>query len=92
MSLYMVLVLTVELFLGEFIWDIEYAKADYGVPDNKRIHYTIIFNTFVWMQLFNEINCRMVGAKQFNVFHNIHRNWIFIGVVAGIAFLQYIFV
>lgn len=26
-------------------------------------HYTIIFNTFVWMQLFNEINCRKVKGE-----------------------------
>lgn len=27
------------------------------------VHYTIIFNTFVWMQLFNEINCRKLNGE-----------------------------
>jgi P-type Ca2+ transporter type 2B len=30
--------------------------------DNSE-HYTIIFNSFVWMQLFNEINCRMLKGE-----------------------------
>lgn len=38
---------------------------------------TIIFNCFVWMQIFNELNCRRLDNK-FNVFEGIHRNWFFI--------------
>jgi Ca2+ transporting ATPase len=30
--------------------------------DNS-IHYTIIFNAFVWMQLFNEVNCRNLKGE-----------------------------
>jgi Ca2+ transporting ATPase len=26
-------------------------------------HYTIIFNSFVWMQLFNEVNCRHLKSE-----------------------------
>ncbi|KAL4915474.1 hypothetical protein BDW62DRAFT_212711 [Aspergillus aurantiobrunneus] len=38
---------------------------------------TIIFNTFVWMQIFNEFNCRRLDNK-FNIFEGIHRNtWFF---------------
>lgn len=96
MSAYMIIVLSILLFFGEFIWDIEYAKSDRffngDIPLNKAIHYTILFNTFIYMQIFNEINCRMVGAKQFNVFHNLQRNWVFISIVAGTAVLQYFFV
>jgi len=56
------------MFFGELMWDISYLKADPfflkdGTATNKAIHYTILFNTFIYMTLFNEINCRMVGAK-----------------------------
>ncbi|KAH1334820.1 hypothetical protein KXV68_001983 [Aspergillus fumigatus] len=34
---------------------------------------TVIFNTFVWMQLFNELNCRRLDNK-FNIFEGILRN------------------
>ncbi|KAL4783913.1 hypothetical protein BJX76DRAFT_328853 [Aspergillus varians] len=38
---------------------------------------TIIFNTFVWMQIFNELNCRRLDNR-FNIFEGIHRNtWFF---------------
>ncbi|EEU33751.1 uncharacterized protein NECHADRAFT_19696, partial [Fusarium vanettenii 77-13-4] len=38
---------------------------------------TIIFNTFVWMQIFNEFNNRRLDNK-FNIFEGIHRNQFFI--------------
>ena len=38
---------------------------------------TIIFNTFVWMQIFNEFNNRRLDNK-FNIFEGIHRNYFFI--------------
>ncbi|CAI7576281.1 unnamed protein product [Penicillium viridicatum] len=39
---------------------------------------TIIFNTFVWMQIFNQFNCRRLDNK-FNIFEGIHKNkWFFV--------------
>lgn len=38
---------------------------------------TIVFNTFVWMQIFNEFNNRRLDNK-FNIFEGVHRNWFFI--------------
>lgn len=38
---------------------------------------TVIFNTFVWMQIFNEFNNRRLDNK-FNIFEGIHRNQFFI--------------
>eukprot|EP00245_Coleochaete_scutata_P007824 TRINITY_DN235_c0_g1_i2.p1 TRINITY_DN235_c0_g1~~TRINITY_DN235_c0_g1_i2.p1 ORF type:complete len:1141 (-),score=219.14 TRINITY_DN235_c0_g1_i2:536-3958(-) len=46
---------------------------------------TVIFNTFVFCQVFNEINSREM--EKINVFKNIHKNGIFIGVmVVTVAF------
>lgn len=36
-------------------------------------HYTIIFNTFVMMQLFNEINARKIYGER-NMFNGIFSN------------------
>ncbi|KAK7432542.1 plasma membrane calcium [Neonectria magnoliae] len=38
---------------------------------------TVIFNTFVWMQIFNEFNNRRLDNK-FNIFEGVHRNPLFI--------------
>ncbi|PKY02369.1 cation-transporting atpase [Aspergillus campestris IBT 28561] len=46
-------------------------------PDAER--RSIIFNTFVWMQIFNEFNNRRLD-NQFNIFTGLHRNWFFIGI------------
>ncbi|KAL6240788.1 plasma membrane calcium [Rhinocladiella similis] len=40
---------------------------------------TIVFNSFVWMQIFNEVNNRRLDNK-FNIFEGIHRNFWFIGI------------
>ncbi|KAJ2771757.1 plasma membrane calcium, partial [Coemansia nantahalensis] len=41
---------------------------------------TLVFNTFAWMQIFNEFNCRVLH-NELNCFQNIHRNPFFIGIV-----------
>ena len=38
---------------------------------------TIVFNTFVWMQIFNEFNNRRLDNK-LNIFEGVHRNAFFI--------------
>jgi len=40
---------------------------------------TLVFNTFVWMQIFNQWNNRRLDNK-FNIFEGVHRNWFFIGI------------
>ena len=47
-------------------------------PTEKVLMYTIIFQTFVFMQLFNQINSRKLGEREFNVFANFFNNWLFI--------------
>ena len=40
-------------------------------------HFTIVFNAFVWMQLFNEINCRKIN-DEINCFAGMCQNKLFI--------------
>ncbi|KAF2143789.1 uncharacterized protein K452DRAFT_162339 [Aplosporella prunicola CBS 121167] len=40
---------------------------------------TLVFNTFVWMQIFNEFNNRRLDNK-FNIFEGMHRNYFFIAI------------
>ncbi|KAI1383775.1 plasma membrane calcium-transporting ATPase [Hypoxylon trugodes] len=50
---------------------------DSNNSDQKTQLNTIVFNTFVWMQIFNEFNNRRLDNK-FNVFEGVHRNKFFI--------------
>eukprot|EP00941_MAST-03F_sp_MAST-3F-sp1_P006382 g6382.t1 len=45
--------------------------------DTQTIHFTIIFTAFVFMQVFNEINARMLN-DEINVFRHIEQNSTFI--------------
>lgn len=54
-------------------------------------HYTFIFNAFVWMQLFNEINSRSLNGE-INVFKGMFRNPLFCGILLITAILQVIMV
>jgi magnesium-transporting ATPase (P-type) len=59
-------------------------NADGSIERNhKRVHMTYIFNTFVFLQLFNEVNCRKIGRRDFNVLESIFGNHHFLAVVLG---------
>lgn len=61
---------------GENLFNIESGRyQDYKLPPSQ--HFTIIFNTFVMMTLFNEINARKIHGEP-NVFARIHTNPLFI--------------
>jgi len=50
-------------------------------PTQKVEGYTIVFQTFVFMQLFNQINARKLGEKEWNVFANFFNNFMFIAII-----------
>ncbi|XP_016328501.1 plasma membrane calcium-transporting ATPase 2 [Sinocyclocheilus anshuiensis] len=78
------------LFVGEQIFDIDSGRnAPLHSPPSE--HYTIIFNTFVMMQLFNEINARKIHGER-NVFDGIFRNPIFCSIVLGTFAIQIVIV
>ncbi|KAM8930911.1 plasma membrane calcium-transporting ATPase 2 isoform 4-T4 [Pelodytes ibericus] len=78
------------LFVGEEIFNIDSGRnAPLHSPPSE--HYTIIFNTFVMMQLFNEINARKIHGER-NVFDGIFRNPIFCTIVLGTFAIQIVIV
>ncbi|KAF2703216.1 calcium-translocating P-type ATPase [Pleomassaria siparia CBS 279.74] len=52
---------------------------NYDTDDEKKTLNTLVFNTFVWMQIFNAINNRRLDNR-FNIFEGILHNWFFIGI------------
>jgi len=49
---------------------------------------TVIFNTFVYCQIFNEINARSIGNTM-NVFKGLFRNPLFLCIIAFTVLAQY---
>nr|XP_012419202.1 PREDICTED: plasma membrane calcium-transporting ATPase 4 isoform X2 [Odobenus rosmarus divergens] len=89
-AVYQLTVIFFLVFAGEKFFDIDSGrKAPLHSPPSQ--HYTIIFNTFVLMQLFNEINSRKIHGER-NVFAGIFRNLIFCAVVLGTFISQILIV
>ncbi|KAM8916535.1 plasma membrane calcium-transporting ATPase 2-like isoform 3-T8 [Spinachia spinachia] len=89
-AVYQLVIIFTLLFAGEKIFDIDNGRnSPLHSPPSE--HYTIVFNVFVMMQLFNEINARKIHGER-NVFEGIYRNPIFCSVVLGTFALQIVIV
>ncbi len=71
-AIYQLVVTFVLYFAGSSI--LGYSKSDALLQTELD---TIVFNTFVWMQIFNEFNNRRLDNK-LNIFEGVHRNAFFI--------------
>ncbi|GMP56288.1 hypothetical protein CsSME_00020836 [Camellia sinensis var. sinensis] len=78
-AFYQVAVLLTLQFRGESI---------FGV--NTNVNDTLIFNTFVLCQVFNEFNARKLEKK--NVFKGIHRSKLFLAIIGITIVLQVVMV
>ncbi|XP_062172411.1 putative calcium-transporting ATPase 13, plasma membrane-type [Alnus glutinosa] len=76
---YQIAVLLTLQFKGESI---------FGV--SEKVNDTLIFNTFVLCQVFNEFNARKLEKK--NVFKGIHKNRLFLGIIVITIVLQVVMV
>lgn len=106
MAIYQATVLVVMLFWGKEIFGFQYDDAQpfYSViPDGtpqgqlvqnvgKITHYTLIFNSFVFMQLFNEVNSRKLGEFDYNSFSGFFNNFLFLFILFSTAGVQYLMV
>ncbi|RHZ53315.1 hypothetical protein Glove_443g67 [Diversispora epigaea] len=71
----------------------EVFHLDENNPRDQIVMRTLVFNTFVFLQIFNEINCRRIDDT-LNVFRNIFNNHMFIiiqivVVIGQIAIVQF---
>ncbi|XP_023642765.1 putative calcium-transporting ATPase 13, plasma membrane-type [Capsella rubella] len=78
-AFYQISVLLVLQFRGRSIFDV-----------TEKVKNTLIFNTFVLCQVFNEFNARSLEKK--NVFKGLHKNRLFIGIIVVTVVLQVVMV
>jgi len=92
------LVMALMIVFGKYFFDYDFSKndefTDSNGPTPKGRMYTILFETFVFLQLFNFFNCRTIQPKRLNMFSNLLSNWLFLAIVlltfAGtVAMVQY---
>lgn len=90
-SFYQITVLTLILFLGSSVLGV---KNTGSIPENAKwdpsdyIHYTFFFNTFVYLQIFNSVNCRKLQRHELNIFKNFLNNPFFFVINFIILVLQ----
>lgn len=89
-TLYQLAVLFTLLFVGSSLLNIDDGR-NRALRATPGSHFTVIFNTFVFMQIFNEINARKIHGE-WNVFKGIHSNIVFLCVVVGQLAVQIIIV
>ncbi|KAL7062823.1 hypothetical protein AAHC03_01458 [Spirometra sp. Aus1] len=91
-SLYQLAVILSLLFAGEYILEVDSARASVEHGNSRPTqHFTAIFNTFVLMTLFNEMNARKIHGQR-NVFSGLFRNWIFLIIWISTFVLQILIV
>lgn len=89
-SIYQLTIILVLLFAGELVFDIDSGRGA-GLHTPPSQHFTIIFNTFVMMTLFNEVNARKIHGQR-NIIEGLLSNPIFIGIWFGTFAAQIIIV
>jgi calcium-translocating P-type ATPase len=90
-----------KLIVGEAIFQIilnlvliAYGAKIFNLGDSQydqAVLRTLVFNTFVFLQVFNEINCRRIDDT-LNVFKDLFNNWIFIAVQVVVIVCQFLIV
>jgi len=70
-AIFQLAVLFFILYAGHLIWNVG--------PENERHHYSMLFNTFVMAQFFNQFNARKVDTE-YNVFAGIFANKFFLAI------------
>jgi len=60
--------------------------------DADQVKNTLVFNTFVFCQVFNQFNCRKIYRGEFNFLKNIHKSLAFLAIFAATVVIQVLFV
>ena len=80
-SVYQIIIILVFHFRGLQILGFE------STTENEDIVQTLVFNAFVFAQIFNSVNCRRLDNK-LNIFEGITHNFYFIGItLLGMCFV-----
>ena len=93
-SLFQIIILCIILAYGDNL---------FGVPSDRNLlhyqwnningyHFTIFFNIFVFMQVFNSINARKLNKSELNIFVDITNNPLYIFVQIAIVIGQLLMV
>ncbi|XP_036145961.1 plasma membrane calcium-transporting ATPase 2 isoform X5 [Monomorium pharaonis] len=90
-AFYQLSVIFTLLFAGDLMLDIDTGRGVAAAGGGPTQHFTVIFNTFVMMTLFNEFNARKIHGQR-NVFQGIFTNPIFYSIWIGTCASQVVII
>ncbi|XP_011506294.1 PREDICTED: plasma membrane calcium-transporting ATPase 2 isoform X2 [Ceratosolen solmsi marchali] len=90
-AIYQLAIIFMLLFVGDKMLDIPSGRGVAAAGGGPTQHFTIIFNTFVMMTLFNEFNARKIHGQR-NVFQGIFTNPIFYSIWIGTCLSQVVII
>lgn len=93
-AVYQIAVIFIILYAGDVIFkikDIYSGQIEQDIPDNMKwvvkeggyvavYKNSLLYNAFIWCQVFNEFNCRRIGNEK-NIFQGLHKCIPFIVVI-----------
>jgi Ca2+-transporting ATPase len=60
-----------------------------GSPTDRLVLNTLLFYTFILMNLFNQFNCRILEDHKYNIFSGLYKSYFFVIVLAFEFFLSW---
>lgn len=91
-GLFHIILLTVFLFQGDVWLGIPSGRNNAEWTYENGIHYTLFFEIFVFLQLFNEVNARKLKKDEYNAFAGFWKNPLFLIIFWGTLFVQILLV
>eukprot|EP00826_Nyctotherus_ovalis_P026721 TRINITY_DN2084_c0_g1_i5.p1 TRINITY_DN2084_c0_g1~~TRINITY_DN2084_c0_g1_i5.p1 ORF type:complete len:513 (-),score=114.30 TRINITY_DN2084_c0_g1_i5:167-1705(-) len=91
-SIYQIIILLIMTFGVPMMFDLPTKSHVDAWTYENGVHLTMVFQTFVFLQVFNLLNCRCLKDDELNVFEGVHKNWVFIFIVVLIVSVQFVLV
>jgi len=83
----MIAIMMIVMYANDAIFELNYPASAPALVGPKRVHFTLIWNTFIFLQVFNLINCRDVSATKMHGFSGLIRNkltWIVLLIIIAV--------
>lgn len=84
----MIAIMMVVMYGSDAIFKLDYSNSDPALEGSKRLHFTLVWNTFIFLNVFNLINCRDVSPTKMHGFGGLIRNKLTLFIILIIIAVQ----
>jgi len=84
----MIAIMMVVMYGSDAIFNLDYSNSAPALEGEKRLHFTLVWNTFIFLNVFNLINCRDVSPTKMHGFGGLIRNKLTLFIILIIIAVQ----